>query len=48
MEAEQGAMRDEIQAAGMRYADNGVSQDIMDETPPKVGRFERAGYMVAE
>ncbi|KAF2706362.1 hypothetical protein K504DRAFT_459655 [Pleomassaria siparia CBS 279.74] len=33
-------MREEMVAAGMRYAED-EQQDTMDETPPRLGRFER-------
>lgn len=40
-DAEDERMREEMTAAGMRYAEDGVGLDIMDETPPRIGRFER-------
>ncbi|KAF2800680.1 hypothetical protein K505DRAFT_398576 [Melanomma pulvis-pyrius CBS 109.77] len=40
-DAEAGLMREEILAGGMRYADDGQQLDVMDETPPRLGRFER-------
>ncbi|OCL03086.1 hypothetical protein AOQ84DRAFT_357078 [Glonium stellatum] len=39
-DAEEEAMREEIQARGMRGG-SGNELEIMDETPPRVGRFER-------
>jgi hypothetical protein len=40
-DAEAAIAREEIQAASMRYAEDGVGLDFMDETPPRIGRFER-------
>ncbi|KAF2657940.1 hypothetical protein K491DRAFT_776840 [Lophiostoma macrostomum CBS 122681] len=40
-DAEAELMREEMAAAGMRFAENAAGLDIMDETPPRVGRFER-------
>jgi hypothetical protein len=34
-------MREEMAAASIRYADDGVGLDVLDDTPPRVGRFER-------
>jgi hypothetical protein len=34
-------MREEMAAAGVRFAEDVAGLDIMDETPPRVGRFER-------
>ncbi|KAF2116229.1 hypothetical protein BDV96DRAFT_573612 [Lophiotrema nucula] len=39
-EAEVGLMREELMTVGMRYED-AQQLDVMDETPPRVGRFER-------
>jgi hypothetical protein len=41
-EAEDERMRAEMVAAGMRYEVDGQQLDVMDETPPRLGRFERA------
>ena len=38
--AEEDAMREEMQARGMRGG-SGNEGEVMDETPPRVGRFER-------
>lgn len=40
-DAEAALMREEMAAVDMRYADDEVGLDIMDETPPRMGRFER-------
>lgn len=39
-EAERAAMRQELAAVGMRYGEE-ARLDVMDETPPRIGRFER-------
>jgi hypothetical protein len=41
-EAEDERMREEMVAASMRYEVDGQQLDVMDETPPRLGRFERA------
>jgi hypothetical protein len=41
-EAEDERMREEMVAAGMRYEGAGGRLEVMDETPPRLGRFERA------
>jgi hypothetical protein len=38
--AEEDAMREEMQARGMRGGP-GNEGEVMDETPPRVGRFEQ-------
>ncbi|KAF2465495.1 uncharacterized protein BDR25DRAFT_378648 [Lindgomyces ingoldianus] len=40
-DAEEQMMREELAAAGMRYARDEQQLDTMDETPPRLGRFER-------
>ena len=40
-DAEAELMREEMVAAGMRFAEGAAGLDVMDETPPRVGRFER-------
>lgn len=40
-DAEAELMRAEMEAASMRYGDDAVGLEVMDETPPRVGRFER-------
>jgi hypothetical protein len=40
-EAEIALMRDELLEARMRFVDDEGGMDVMDETPPPVGRFER-------
>ncbi|KAF2200427.1 hypothetical protein GQ43DRAFT_73548 [Delitschia confertaspora ATCC 74209] len=40
LDAEMGMMRNEMVAAGMRYAQDG-HPEVMDDTPPRLGRFER-------
>ncbi|KAF2243636.1 hypothetical protein BU26DRAFT_106185 [Trematosphaeria pertusa] len=40
LEAEEQLMRAEMHAASMRHGDDG-QLDVLDETPPRIGRFER-------
>jgi hypothetical protein len=34
-------MREELGTVGMRYGGEGGGGDVMNETPPGIGRFER-------
>ncbi|KAF2020810.1 hypothetical protein BU24DRAFT_403882 [Aaosphaeria arxii CBS 175.79] len=40
-EAEAILMRNEMATAGMRYSNLGGQSDTMDDTPPRIGRFEQ-------
>lgn len=40
-DAEAELMREELRVASMRYAEDGTGMEVMDETPPRIGRFER-------
>lgn len=42
-QAEMEMMRQELEAARMRY-DEEHQRDVMDETPPRLGRIERHMY----